>query len=314
MDWEILSKIVFQIIFTILLLRISGEIGKLSISNGYCSVSSLSLNRAFSFNIFYRVLYLPIALCLTAILLYVVKLDFLVIDIWLISIWYYILQLFFSINKLFYTYKGLYFGSAILSILLSYFFYTNGIVQGLSNLLPDSSNFRTELWFIVILFFYGLFNTYQLEDSDNHKGKLEKRYLTLKKRYGHLPGPEFQNKKILNDLLFSIMIFEDMNRPKWLRFLEKIFFGLGFVQSSGIMQVKSSHLLNDEESINEAEKIILRIYQNSKDKSDYEISGQVFTEYNPDAYYRNEVRNLFWQIQQISEFLEEIKFQEDRKR
>jgi len=310
MNRELLFIIPFQIILTLILLRISGEIGKHSLSMGYSSMTRIYQNGKLSFNLFYRVLYLPTALSIIAILIYILKLDFLIRNIWLVAIWYFLLQLALSLRKLPYTKLGLYFGSTFASILLTYIFYVYGISQGLVGLLPDHANFRTELWFIVVLFFYGLFNAYQLEDNyEDRRRKLEDRYLQFKKRYLHLLKPEFQKVKVLNDLLFSIMIYEDMNRPSWFRLIEKFLFKIGLSNTTGIMQIKSQRLMDDEQSINEAQQIILGAYKNYENTNEYEFVGKIITTYNPDAYYREEVRSIFIDIRNISSFLEEGGFQ-----
>lgn len=309
MSAEILFLIIFQILLTVILLRISGEIGRLSLSRGYSSMTNVHAGGNLSFNLFYRVLYLPISLCVVAIFLYFLQLDFLTINIWLVSIWYFGLQLSLSLNKLPYTKLDLYFGSALFSILVTYIFYIYGISRGLSGLLPDPSNFRTELWFIIFLFFYGLLNSYRIDDNQGgYRKKLENTYLKFKKKYYSFLNQEFQEIKILNDLLFSIMIFEDMNRPKWFRLLEKVLFKIGLSKTTGIMQIRSSKLFNDEDSVREAQKIILTNYKDYKNLNEYELVGRVITAYNPDAYYRDEVRKIFWDIQGISNFLEENKF------
>ncbi len=112
----------FQIILALLLLRLSGEIGKRSLSRGYASLIRAHTTGKLSFNLFYRVLYLPISLSIVAIILYILRLDFFIKNIWLVAIWYFGIQPLLSLNKLSYTKRYLYFGSTIASIAISYFF------------------------------------------------------------------------------------------------------------------------------------------------------------------------------------------------
>ena len=96
MNERILFIVTFQFFLTPLLLIISGEIGKRTLSRGYSSLTRAHRSGDFSFNLFYRVLYLPIALSGTAILLYIFKLDFLITNIWLVAIWHFLIQLILS--------------------------------------------------------------------------------------------------------------------------------------------------------------------------------------------------------------------------
>lgn len=311
MSGETLLFIIFQIILTVILLRISGEIGKLSISRGYSSMVHAYRDNNLSFNLFYRILYLPVALGVIATILYLLKLDTLVMNIWMVSIWYFVLQLLLSLKKLPYTNLKLYLGSALFSIILTRIFYVYGISKGLTGLLPDPANFRTELWFIVFLFFYGLLNNYRLDsDHGGYRKKLERKYLQLKNKYGDLLTEKFKQIKILNDLFFSIMIFEDVNRPKWFRFLETILFRFGLAKTIGIMQVQNPYPANDLGSINKAQALILESYEKYNRLEEYKLIEEIITEYNPDAYYRGEVKHIYSYIQDISQFLEGRRFEQ----
>lgn len=90
-------------------------------------------------------------------------------------------------------------------------------------------------------------------------------------------------------LVYAILIYENMNRPSWMRWFENILvrvFGLNL--TIGIAQVRSKKPLSDSESIYEAAKIL-------KDSNDMDIhnkSQDFFTtigKYNQGAKYANSV-------------------------
>ncbi len=103
-----------------------------------------------------------------------------------------------------------------------------------------------------------------------------------------------------------------MNRPRWFRIIENILFRAGLASTTGIMQIKSTKSLNNEESISKAQEIVLTKYKNCKNLGEHELVGQILTTYNADAYYRSEVRDLFYRIQSITEFFEEGRFDTTR--
>lgn len=303
----------FHLTIPFLLLRLSGEVGKLSMPFGYASLTRSFESGNLPFNLVFRTLYVPVALTVLVIGLYFLRWDFLIEHIWLLSVWYSLLQFFFLLNKLAYVRLHLYFLTAALSILLSYALYYYSFTHGLSAILPDAANFRTELWFIFGLFFYELFKNRSLGDDGDELGdKLRDKYLFLKGKYGHLLSKDFMDRKVLNDVFFAIMVYEDINRPQWLRFVERVLFRFGLVRTTGIMQVTHAALLTDEESILKAQERILAEYDVSKHLdtpwNEMDLIGKIVTAYNPDAYYRAEVRSLFYRIQSVSTFLEEGKY------
>lgn len=305
------ANLIFQIITAIVLLRISGMIGSFSLSYGYASMSRAYTSGDLGFNLFYRILFVPISISLMSIALYAFEKDFLIENIWYVAVWYFIFQLLLSIKKLAYTRLNLYLGTALLSIGLSYLFYIHGIKLGLSALVPQSGDIATELWFLIIIFFYGILQGQDLTESYQAiDEKFDNKYLKLKKEFESVINEEFKENKFLNDILFAVMIFEDFNRPRFFRIAERVFFKLGFVSSTGIMQVKNHTVLSDSESVVKAQELILNSYNKHRGMYEYELVGKILVDYNPDAYYRSEVRDIFGRVSRASQRLEEGLFNE----
>lgn len=301
-----LQHIVFQVISALVLLKLSGEIGRLSLHKGYASMITAYSAGNLSFNLLFRVLYMPIAISLISIGLFYFGKSYLTEGIWMIAVWYFLIQTMLAYKKIRFTNLRWFIVTAIGSIGLSYLFYVHGIQQGITALLPQSGDLTTELWIIITIFFYDLLKNRDVSMSDDDENKrYEDKYLALKSKYTSILKTDFRISKLLNDLLFSIMIFEDFNRPKPFRVAERMLFGLGIVKTTGIMQVTSPKPLDDFESVIAAQDIILDLHRKHNNESEHSMIGAVLVDYNPDAYYREEVRNIYYRVAQASNMLEE---------
>ena len=138
----------------------------------------------------------------------------------------------------------------ISSIALSLWVYS--IIDRIGSILPNPADLIEELWILIIIFLYSIFNKLQY----SRKG-VERRI----KRYTKSKCLEFKSKygKIVDDVLsldhfkalvYAIMIYEDFNRPKFARFVERtLFFKSKMPHTYGVMQVMSHTPLSDEESV-----------------------------------------------------------------
>lgn len=93
-------------------------------------------------------------------------------------------------------------------------------------------------------------------------------------------------------LLYAIMIYEDYNRPWAYRMAEyvvKVVFKRHSKMSLGIMQIRSTYLLSDLESIDFAINIVCKPFL----EGDPEAISSAISLYNPGADYHNEVNALY---------------------
>jgi len=76
-----------------------------------------------------------------------------------------------------------------------------------------------------------------------------------------LPSIIEQSKayRLDSKILVSIAILENINRPGWIRILEKLFSKFIKINTYGLMQVSSNKYLNDEKSIEIAAKKISKL-------------------------------------------------------
>lgn len=117
-----------------------------------------------------------------------------------------------------------------------------------------------------------------------------------------------QNEK-LKCLTYSIMIYEDFNRPTMVRAIENISFGLTKKEHSlGIMQVKTKKFITNKKSVELGAKKILNKYEELKktlpeeEDNEYNIAFKIFGDYNKDDKYVHQVNS-------IMESLEILKYQ-----
>ena len=75
-------------------------------------------------------------------------------------------------------------------------------------------------------------------------------YLHISNRFGEVINKVCSEHQTSKALLFSILVYEDLNRPQWIRRIENILVRLpGAKLTVGIAQVTSTFPLSDTESI-----------------------------------------------------------------
>lgn len=300
MDYILSLSFLIHILISITILYMSMSLGKILMSyvSGYQPLAGLfdSENGNIGFNAIYRILFTPVAIVGVAVVAYSIKWDKLVNHLWLISIYVFILQLILIsvlsrwrlINKVkLFVFQGM-------AIAISYYIYTAAISKGLPSLLPDEESLRTEMWLIISLFLYGVLKNM----SDNVNGTVFR-----KKNYIQARAAKFRKKyryvlnnydEIMSDMLIAIMIYEDFNRPKIARGLEKI----KASQTRHIMQYHGAK--NDEDSIKFTAISILPSYEAFRDgafNNDWERRNSllgIFRLHNPeDPNYADRVSEIY---------------------
>lgn len=231
--------------------------------------------------------------------------------VWLISVWLFFWQ--FVIVLLLGRVRLLNLGKFVVyhlvSVFLSFLVTRYAIAKGLTFLVPDEANFRTELWFIVILFFFHIAEKLPLDQVRWERRKrryLQINYAQLKSRYGKfLLGHDL----LFQHVVFGIMLFENYNRSRLLRWLERRLFFFGRAKSTGIMQVQSNKVLSDEESVQAAITLLLPHYQDAMLAAEAASKGdewvarshalEILTTYNPGESYKASVSQIIYELEQI---------------
>jgi hypothetical protein len=295
-----------QLALGILLFIIINWIGKHSYSMGYMEISIfVKTEEAPALNFLIRVLTPIVYLIIISAILYYLRLDRFVVNIFLVNIYYIIFRLLFNLftnrGRLLNWYRQFIYWTAI--IIISYFTYEK-IIKVKANILPDFTTFANELWIIILIFIFQVTNNIQFSKTATEKRKqnyLRTRYNRLSQLYGTIIQKITKNQ-ILEALTYSIMIYEDFNRPKIVRILENIKFRLTKkTLTLGIMQVKSDKLISNEESVIIGANKIVELHKNYLQKikhNPYEFSewvayDYIISNYNGGGSYSNEINRLF---------------------
>ena len=270
---------------------------------GYVQMSvTIQEETAPLFNYLFKVLAPVVYIILLAVLFQKIKADYLNDKIYLVVIYYWAYRfLFITVRgRLLLLNWGLQIIYWVSSILLA--LWVNSIIESVNTILPDSKTLLDELWILVILFLYTIFNKieYSREGADKRvKRYTYKKYELFKERFEPIISSH-TNLDWLKAAVYSIMVYEDFNRPGIARVLERAIFCKSRKKHSfGIMQVSSNYSLSDEESIVLAIGIIKQGVNDYLKKeyviSDdsvyvYSVVSHVFSLYNPgDPNYASEV-------------------------
>jgi predicted RND superfamily exporter protein len=195
---------------------------------------------------------------------------------------------------------------------LSYYGYEKIIITK-KNLLPDFSNLSNELWIVIIIFIYQIVNKIESSNESTIVRKdnyLYSKYRLFQKKYGRIII-KLKNKRLIA-LAYSILIYENFNRPYIARLVENIRFHItSKPHTLGIMQVYSNNLINDTESVRLGVEKIMRDYNemvaNPKEDyideseysgSEYSILNDLIAKYNGGSEYREGVIEVMRTIEE----------------
>ena len=165
-------------------------------------------------------------------------------------------------------------------------------------LFPPISEIRNEIWLAILLLVYKFLEMF-LEQVVHQRNivteQMMKKYIAKQfdkfyGKYSECVEINYDNR-LLCILLYAIMIFENFNRVRIVRWLERIKIMMGRTATTGIMQVKSDKYLSDEESIQLAYKII---------ESDIAGEDQLITD--------ERIRSYAWQYNPSDDYAQSVEF------
>lgn len=320
----------FQVSTAIILFFLINIIGKFAPTDfRYFQISSfLETDETPAFNFSFRVLTPIVFIILLSALLYSINLDYYVKDIYLISVYYVIFRALFNISisrALLVNWKKqtLY---AFCIVGLSYFIYTKIIITK-QNLLPDFANIANELWIIILVYLYSLVNNIQSSNKGAEKRKLNyitSTFIHLQNNYAEIINSYSTNVRF-QQIVYSIMLHENFNRPKLFRAIEHIKSLFKKDGTYGIMQVKAKRVLTDRESVNMGIIILFENFnkfqlefkkelKNKKKEKSYYNSAEYLDEVFQNKLIRsyNHCDDYSYEISQLANYLNE-KFYNDKE-
>lgn len=329
-----MTPLVIQIILGIAFFFIINWVGKHSEKEGYRPLSFfVQPDEAPAFNLVFRTLSPVVYIIIIAAVLYSLHLDRLVNNLYLVTIFYAVFRLLINfldgqlplINwKVRLT--------SWLSVPFSWFIYEH-IIKTKQHLFPNLDMIGDELWLAVLIFMYSAFNNIKVSTDQNNNRLsqyIKATYSALKQKYDNIIIQKTEDQR-MQALIYSIMIYENFNRPRLRRVFENVGFRLRKCKTLGIMQVTTEKLINDFQSVeigadkilddynqayNEAKKQAEDEKQATKDteESSNEFSPtdetrdsslrdgarrQTIENYNPDDSYITEVNSIYQKVTKI---------------
>ena len=169
----------------------------------------------------------------------------------------------------------------ILGYILNIYF-----INKTSYIFLSSDDLRIVIWFIMLLFLYQFFKDNEffkkVEVNNNKKIISDQKIYVSYARMKSIYNKDINYEKDINDILYSIMIFENYRRPKFLRSIDNFRYRFdGGVKKLGIMQVKTKKFISDLESIDIVYKKINKLYTKYTVKNKTDIK-KIINDYDKD--------------------------------
>lgn len=295
-------------LISVVLFFVVNWIGARAISVGYMQLDIvIQDDTAPAFNFLFKVLAPIVFIVLCAVGFEFVNLKQFNKNIYFITIFYWIFRVLWvlctSRGKLTNWFEQIVYW--VISIGLSIWIYS--LIESVEQILPSPRALLDQLWILIIIFLYSILNKLQISREGTIKRKnnyILSRYKTFKKKYDTIIKGFFHND-FYEALTYSIMIYEDFNRPIIVRWIEYISFWITRKPHTlGIMQVTTDKYIDDNESIKQSmqkiifdSKNIMEHYCGSPSPDINYIALLIANKYNPGDYkYASEIRDIFKQI------------------
>lgn len=165
------------------------------------------------------------------------------------------------------------------------------IATAVMYLLEQSSSTRQynleDIMFIAAVVFLALQNPTRYFDQNRaYTSAIERKYKVLYKKYSDTIDNFTPDDNVLRRIITSVLIAEDMNRPKLFRLLELPLLAVKKPLTLGIMQVSTRVYISDKKSLEIASNKITGSYLKRirRSKSEYNLVKGVAADYNGGAY------------------------------
>jgi hypothetical protein len=302
-------KLLIHIGLALILFLVQNWIGGKSYSKGYIRFSLLDdKDEALSLNYVIKVFGPIVYLIICVAILQYYRLNHFVDGILNVVYYYLIIRI-----ALIFLYER----ALIVNWLRIIFYYTSVIVissiiyrnfiSSVGNLLPDFSQIKNEIWLLIIFFFYQIGNGFEekvpnnqlfetsiafLPELKNRKRKyILKRLKEFKIKFEETINNISNSDSSFNIIIYSILIFENFNRPRIIRWFERIWVNIIKKNTTqGIMQVSSDKPISDNDSINSGAKALFDRYSELIRKEQfYNLYSRTIKKHCPDKKYIRQV-------------------------
>lgn len=307
-DYSWVTAIV-HISFAIIMFFIINWLGSKSVSIGYVQMSMIVKDDSYpAFNFLFKAIAPVVFMVLFVSIVQSLNFRPLVSHCYLLVVYYWLFRvlviiLYGRITLTNWKTQFLYWGTSI-----GVSFYLYKIIDRVDAILPNPETLRDQMWILIILFLYSIFNKMVFERSNSKKRKenyIKSTYSRFYSKYNKVISQKCDNNYFFIQMAYSIMIYENFNRPRFVRMMEYVHFLFSKkTHTLGIMQVTSLKWINDEQSISLAIKKITSdcndiINAYARDKESFSLITIVRTiaaKYNKDEDYVSEVEEVFTTI------------------
>jgi len=226
----------------------------------------------------------------------------LVENIYVITLFYYIIRWFniiFILNRRkLHDWKSEFIIFAI-EIVLNIFLYYNFIIKT-TQIFISFEQLKDGIWIGIITFFFIIIRDYIYNHAHTNAIELEKRkeeyilskYEHYKNKYGDIID---DNNQEIEAITYAIMIYENYNRPAFYRIFEYIKCIIKGRATLGVMQVESRVLISNRKSVEKGYQIIREAYEKNINEKEY--MKKIISTYNLGGSYSEEVLYIIEVIQ-----------------
>lgn len=174
----------------------------------------------------------------------------------------------------------------------------NSLVIPKNPLFPDVSTIGNELWLAIAAFIYAMVNGLEAPKEPSTRRTnlyISKSYRKIRSQFGELIAGKMQHQT-LELAFYSILIFENYNRPRFARFWERVL-PTASAKTYGIAQVRSDTPLSDQQSVEQARDVLNQNYaallaSDTTLDGKWELVRQVVVLYNKDSFYADSVYDI----------------------
>lgn len=295
-----------HVVVAIIMFFIINWIGSKSVSVGYMQMSMVVKDDSYpAFNFLFKAIAPVILMIVFVAIVQSIHYEQLSTHCYLIVVYYWLFRVFiiaiygrFTLTN--WKTQFLYW---ISSIGISLYLYR--LIDEVDRILPSPEALRDQMWILILLFLYSIFNNMVIDRSGSQKRKekyIKKSYSQFQSKYHEIIKKACNNNYFFIQIVYSIMIYENFNRPRFVRWIEYIHFSLTKKPHTlGIMQVASSKWINDTQSVilainkikSDCDNIVDDYAKRKEEFSLRLIVRKIAGKYNKDDAYVEEVELLF---------------------
>jgi hypothetical protein len=199
-----------------------------------------------------------------------------------------------------------YIGRDIVGILVGILTYSF-FISKVNSVLPSAEEFKSFLWFIMIVYLISLLkndtNFKKISEKKVETNHSEEYYLMQFAKYKTKYNYLIKSKdKMVNNLIYGIMIYESDHKPTIIRKIEEV--GGNFTSREvkyGIMQIPSKIKLTDEETIVMSIKQLEHTFKNSKLSKENKIELALENKYQDNEATKDKIKQIYQYINKFTE-------------